>query len=159
MRPAAKGRTGKSKNKFSRVVENAGEIHNMSTGKAATATGNANGNVSATIGDGTDENNEPERVYKNLRRPSGDRDLDMRKTGRHDEIMIQRKIRGEHESLNTRPGVECFDRRSFFMEGDNRSLYADLDENKNELLVSSSSFNESTWACSSCEASHELLPL
>ncbi len=84
---------------------------------------------------------EPERVYKNLRRPSGDRDPDMRKTAKYDEIMIQRKIRGEHEAVNSGPGVEGFDCRSFYMAGDNRSLYANLEESTNDLLVSSTSFN------------------
>jgi hypothetical protein len=35
---------------------------------------------------------------------------------------------------------------------------ADLDENKAELLVSSTSFNRSTWSCISCESGHDLLP-
>jgi hypothetical protein len=61
--------------------------------------------------------------------------------------------------VNTGPGVECFDCGSFFMEGGNRSLFANLDENKNDLLVISTSFNRSTWACSSCETSHDILPL
>jgi hypothetical protein len=84
---------------------------------------------------------EPECVYKNLWRPSGDRDPDMRKTAKYDEIMIQRKIRGEHEAVNCGPGVEGFDCGSFFMAGDNRSLYANMEESTNDLLVSSTSFN------------------
>ncbi len=79
-------------------------------------------------------------------------------SGRYEEIMIQRKIRGQHESVNTGPGVECFECGSFFEEGDNRSFMADLDENKDELLVSSTSFNRSTWSCISCESGHNLLP-
>jgi hypothetical protein len=103
--------------------------------------------------------NEPERVYKNLRRPSGDRDPDMRKTAKYDEIMIQRKIRGEHESVNSGPGVEGFDCGSFYMAGDNRSLYANMEESTNDLLVSSTSFNRFNWECTSCEMRHDLLPL
>jgi hypothetical protein len=102
---------------------------------------------------------EPERVYKNLRRPSGDRDPDMRKTAKYDEIMIQRKIRGEHEAVNSGPGVEGFDCGSFFMAGDNRSLYANMEESTNDLLVSSTSFNRFNWECTSCETRHDLLPL
>jgi hypothetical protein len=82
----------------------------------------------------------------------------MRRSGRYEEIMIQRKIRGQHESVNTGPGVECFECGSFFEEGDNRSFMADLDENKAELLVCSTSFNRSTWSCISCESGHDLLP-
>ncbi len=103
--------------------------------------------------------NEPERVYKNLRRPSGDRDPDMRKTAKYDEIMIQRKIRGKHESVNSGPGVEGFDCGSFYMAGDNRSLYANMEESTNELLVSSTSFNRFNWECTSCDVRHDLLPL
>ncbi len=102
---------------------------------------------------------EPERVYKNLRHPSGDRDPDMRKTAKYDEIMIQRKIRGEHEAVNSGPGVEGFDCGSFFMAGDNRSLYANMEESTNDLLVSSTSFNRFNWECTSCETRHDLLPL
>jgi hypothetical protein len=116
-----------------------------STGEGSSGGGGGSG------GSGLAENTRPERVYKNLRQPSGDRDPDMRKTGKYDEIMIQRKIRGEHESVNTGPGVECFDCGSFFMEGGNRSLFANLDENKNDLLVISTSFKPST-------AQHGLAP-
>ncbi len=108
---------------------------------------------------GGDPAGEPERVYKNMRRPSGDRDPDMRKTAKYDEIMIQRKIRGEHEAVNTGPGVEGFDCGSFFMAGDNRSLYANMEESTNDLLVSSTSFNRFNWECTSCETRHDLLPL
>jgi hypothetical protein len=55
--------------------------------------------------------------------------------------------------------VEGFDCGSFYMAGDNRSLYANMEENTNELLVSSTSFNRFNWECTSCEVRHDLLPL
>jgi hypothetical protein len=148
--PGKVARSGKAKKKSNNTVEPA----SAGTSRPVQDVDDQNGGA-ANGG----QAGEPERVYKNLRRPSGDRDPDMRKTAKYDEIMIQRKIRGEHEAVNSGPGVEGFDCGSFFMAGDNRSLYANMEESTNDLLVSSTSFNRFNWECTSCETRHDLLPL
>ncbi len=81
-------------------------MRNKSRGSASkTGPGEGTSGTSGNIVAGNIADSGPDPVYKNLRRPLGDKDPDMRRSGRYEEIMIQRKIRGQHESVNNGPGV------------------------------------------------------
>ena len=97
--------------------------------------------------------------YKNLRQPTGEQLQVMKKSARYDEIMVQRRIRGDHAALGLGPAAENFECGDFHMEGDNRILKAVVSENRNSLIVCSTSFNSEDWTCVSCETDHTLLPL
>jgi hypothetical protein len=97
--------------------------------------------------------------YKNLRQPTGEQLQAMKKSVRYEEIMVQRRIRGEHAALGLGPSAENFECGDFHTEGDNRLLKAVLSENRNSLIVCSTSFNRDDWTCVSCEVDHPLLPL
>jgi hypothetical protein len=78
----------------------------------------------------------------------------------YEEIMVQRRIRGEHAALGLGPGADMFDCGSFFsMEDDFRFQRACIRENKNDLIISSTSFTREDWVCTSCDKGHTLLPL
>jgi len=97
-------------------------------------------------------------AYKNLRQ--GASASSSKKTVMYEEIMVQRRIRGEHAALGLGPGADMFDCGSFFsMEDDFRYQRACIRENKNDLIVSSTSFTREDWVCTSCDKGHALLPL
>ncbi len=74
--------------------------------------------------------------------------------------MVQRRIRGEHATLGLGPGADMFECGSFFsMEDDLRLQRASVRENKNDLIISSTSFTREDWLCTSCDTGHTLLPL
>jgi hypothetical protein len=76
------------------------------------------------------------------------------------EIMVQRRIRGEHAALGLGPGADMFECGSFFsMEDDCRFQRACIRENKNDLIMSSTSFMRENWVCTSCDKGHTLIPL
>jgi hypothetical protein len=78
----------------------------------------------------------------------------------YEEIMVQRRIRGEHAALGLGPGADMFECGSFFsMEDDFRYQRACIRENKNDLIISSTSFTREDWVCTSCDKGHALLPL
>jgi hypothetical protein len=114
-----------------------------SRGLAGRAAGGANAPVTADTAAGgsgiqqagTAGTSGTNAAYKNLRQGAGA--SSSKKTVMYEEIMVQRRIRGEHAALGLGPGADMFDCGSFFsMEDDFRYQRACIRENKNDLIIS-----------------------
>ncbi len=117
---------------------------------ADTAAGGSSGQQEGTAGTNA--------AYKNLRQGAGA--ASSKKSVMYEEIMVQRRIRGEHAALGLGPGADMFECGSFFsMEDDFRYQRACIRENKNVLIISSTSFTREDLVCTSCDKGHALLPL